>query len=32
VGWYEENSIVPKEVAGKQANDFGLFDMSGNVW
>lgn len=32
VGWYEENSgKTPHPVAQKQANAFGLYDMSGNV-
>jgi hypothetical protein len=33
VAWYASNSNgVTKEVATKQANELGLFDMSGNVW
>jgi len=32
VGWYYENGgWHPRPVAGKQANGFGLYDMSGNV-
>ncbi len=30
-GWYGRNSDSTKPVAGKQANDFGLYDMHGNV-
>ncbi len=33
VGWYESNSgETPHPVAEKRANDYGLYDMSGNVW
>jgi formylglycine-generating enzyme required for sulfatase activity len=33
VAWFGENSNGhPHEVATKNANEFGLFDMSGNVW
>ena len=33
VAWYEGNSDSRKHpVAGKQANAWGLYDMSGNVW
>jgi formylglycine-generating enzyme required for sulfatase activity len=33
VGWYSENSQgAPRPVGGKKANDWGLFDMHGNVW
>ena len=33
VAWYEINSgKKTHSVAGKQANELGIFDMSGNVW
>ena len=33
VGWYEMNSdCVTQPIRHKQANEIGLFDMSGNVW
>jgi formylglycine-generating enzyme required for sulfatase activity len=33
VGWYDSNSSrTTNAVAGKHANAFGLYDMSGNVW
>jgi formylglycine-generating enzyme required for sulfatase activity len=33
VAWYDKNSgSKTHAVAGKQANAWGLYDMSGNVW
>jgi formylglycine-generating enzyme required for sulfatase activity len=32
VAWYNGNSSTTHEVAKKQANRFGLFDVLGNVW
>ena len=32
VAWYTSNSSKSRLVAGKAANVFGLYDMSGNVW
>ena len=33
VAWYDKNSgSTPHPVGGKQANQFGLFDMLGNAW
>ena len=33
VGWYSKNSSdLPHSAAQKQANAWGLYDMSGNVW
>ncbi|MDO9225473.1 MAG: formylglycine-generating enzyme family protein [Pseudomonadota bacterium] len=33
MGWYDDNSGKrQRAVGGKQANAFGLHDMSGNVW
>ncbi len=33
VAWFDENShLCTQEVALKLPNDFGLYDMSGNVW
>jgi formylglycine-generating enzyme required for sulfatase activity len=32
VGWYDANSAATSQVNGKQANAWGLYDMSGNVY
>lgn len=33
VAWYHENGLyVTHDVAGKEPNNLGLYDMSGNVW
>ncbi|MEM9935001.1 MAG: formylglycine-generating enzyme family protein [Bacteroidota bacterium] len=33
VGWYEENSHMESKPVGlKEANELGLYDMSGNIW
>lgn len=33
VAWYQDNSgLKTHTVKGKQANELGLYDMSGNVW
>jgi formylglycine-generating enzyme required for sulfatase activity len=32
VAWYSDNSSETHEVATKQANELGIYDMSGNVW
>lgn len=33
IAWYRKNSgLLPHDTATKKANDFGLYDMSGNVW
>lgn len=32
VGWFEGNADGPRPVATLAANEFGLHDMSGNVW
>ena len=32
IGWYCGNASKTQEVGQKAPNDFGLYDMSGNVW
>ncbi len=33
VAWYRKNSLfIPHDTGTKMANEFGLYDMSGNVW
>jgi formylglycine-generating enzyme required for sulfatase activity len=33
IAWYNENAgQVPHPVGAKQANDWGIYDMNGNVW
>jgi sulfatase modifying factor 1 len=32
IGWYCQNTSKTNPVGGKQQNDWGLFDMAGNVW
>ena len=32
IGWYCANTQFPRPVKVKKANDFGLFDVHGNVW
>jgi formylglycine-generating enzyme required for sulfatase activity len=33
VAWYADNSsLLTHEIGGKQANELGLYDMTGNVW
>ena len=32
VAWFDQNSKGPNEIAQKEHNIFGLYDMSGNMW
>ena len=32
MAWYDDNSLEIPDVATKQANELGLYDMSGNVY
>ena len=32
MAWHWDNSVHTHPVAMKQANELGLYDMSGNVW
>ena len=32
VGWYDDNAYSTHDVAEKEPNELGIYDMTGNVW